>query len=116
MKTYFRSPKLLTDEVWSYVFFIDAPVPDKCGIDMAILNKCRREFQFWYPVDLRASGKDLVQNHLTYYLYNHVTIWDKQPEMWPKGIRANGHLLLNSEKVITTLIIIIRDYRYFQFY
>ena len=59
----------------------------------------RKEFQFWYPLDLRISGKDLVPNHLTYFLYNHTTMWDKEPEKWPKGVRANGHLLLNGEKM-----------------
>ena len=59
----------------------------------------RREFQHWYPVDLRFSGKDLVPNHLTYYLYNHTAIWPDSPALWPKGVRANGHLLLNSEKM-----------------
>ena len=56
------------------------------------------------------SGKDLIPNHLTYFLYNHVAIWPTpSPEQetpptnynrWPKAIRGNGHLLLNSEKVI----------------
>jgi len=46
-----------------------------------------------------VSGKDLVPNHLTYAVYNHVAIWPKQEDMWIKGIRANGHLLLNSEKM-----------------
>ena len=69
----------------------------------------RREFNYWYPVDLRVSGKDLIQNHLTYFLYNHVAIWptpergqeEKEGEVcrWPGAVRANGHLLLNSEKV-----------------
>ena len=49
----------------------------------------------------RTSGKDLIPNHLTYYLYNHCAIWDDEPGKWPKSIRANGHLLLNSEKVST---------------
>ena len=48
---------------------------------------------------MRVSGKDLVQNHLTYLLFNHVAIWKDQPEMWPKSIRANGHLLINNEKM-----------------
>ena len=26
-------------------------------------------------------------------------MWDKEPEKWPKGVRANGHLLLNGEKM-----------------
>lgn len=52
-----------------------------------------------YPVDLRVSGKDLIQNHLTFYIYNHCAIWPNEPDKWPKGIRANGHLMLNSAKM-----------------
>lgn len=69
-----------------------------------IFRALRREFNYWYPVDLRVSGKDLIQNHLTYFLYNHVAVWPT-PERgeeacrWPQAVRANGHLLLNSEKV-----------------
>jgi leucyl-tRNA synthetase len=85
--------------VWDYVFFLNSPYPADCKIPKEVLDKARAEFQYWYPVDLRVSGKDLVPNHLTYYLYNHVAMWPTEPEKWPKGIRANGHLLLNSEKV-----------------
>lgn len=59
----------------------------------------KSEFEYWYPVDVRTSGKDLVQNHLTYFIYNHCAIWPDEPGNWPKGIRANGHLLLNSAKM-----------------
>ncbi|XP_039311411.1 leucine--tRNA ligase, cytoplasmic isoform X2 [Solenopsis invicta] len=88
----------MTPEVWDYIFFKDA-IPPKTNIDRAILDRMKHEFQYWYPVDLRVSGKDLIQNHLTYYLYNHTAIWPNQPELWPQGIRANGHLLLNSAKM-----------------
>jgi len=64
------------------------------------LDRLRREFEFWYPVDVRVSGKDLVPNHLTYFLYNHVAMWPEDPaNKWPKGVFANGHLLLNSAKM-----------------
>ena len=59
----------------------------------------KAEFEFWYPLDLRVSGKDLIPNHLTYFLYNHVAVWNNKEEKWPKGVRANGHLLLNSLKM-----------------
>ena len=59
----------------------------------------RNEFNYWYPVDVRVSGKDLIQNHLTYYIYNHCAIWENDRSKWPVGIRANGHLLLNSAKM-----------------
>lgn len=88
----------MTPEVWDYIFFKEAKFP-KTTIKKESLELMRREFNYWYPVDLRASGKDLIQNHLTYFLYNHTAIWPKQPELWPKGIRANGHLLLNSAKM-----------------
>merc|ERR1719341_1664028 len=86
----------MTPEVWDYIF-CQTDVKPKTKITPAVLAKLRREFEYWYPVDLRVSGKDLIQNHLTYYLYIHCAMWTKKH--WPKGIRANGHLLLNSEKM-----------------
>lgn len=53
--------------------------------------------RYFYPMDLRVSGKDLVGNHLTYSIYNHAAIFPE--EHWPRGFRANGHLMLNNEKM-----------------
>ena len=89
----------MTPEVWDYIFFTGAAKPKNTKIAPKALEAMRREFQYWYPCDLRVSGKDLVPNHLTYYLYNHTAIWPTEPENWPTGIRANGHLLLNGEKM-----------------
>lgn len=89
----------LTLEVWDYVFFKDAPFPAKAGIKKESLDLMKREFEYWYPVDLRVSGKDLIQNHLTFYLYIHCAIWPNEEDKWPKGVRCNGHLMLNSAKM-----------------
>ncbi|XDV39280.1 hypothetical protein PO909_008541, partial [Leuciscus waleckii] len=91
-------PEQMTREVWDYIFFKTTPFP-KTDIPKEHLLKLRREFEFWYPVDVRVSGKDLVPNHLSYYLYNHVAMWPKDSAKWPQAVRANGHLLLNSEKM-----------------
>jgi len=92
-------PEQMTPEVWDYVFFKDKPMP-KTDILKTALDQLRREFEFWYPVDVRVSGKDLVPNHLTYFLYNHVAMWPQDGDQkWPKGVFANGHLLLNSLKM-----------------
>ena len=48
---------------------------------------------------MQTSGKDLINNHLSFALYNHTTIWQKDPSKWPRSIRTNGHLLLNAEKM-----------------
>ncbi|XP_068628221.1 leucine--tRNA ligase, cytoplasmic [Battus philenor] len=92
-------PEDMTSEVWNYIFFKDAPFPKNSKISKESLNLMKQSFQFWYPVDLRTSGKDLIQNHLTYYIYNHCAIWPNEEDKWPKGIRANGHLMLNSAKM-----------------
>ena len=89
----------LTDEFWEYIFLKDASPPLDCKLDASVLNKFKNEFNYWYPLDLRTSGKDLIPNHLTYAIYNHCLIWKQQPDKWIKSIRATGHLLLNNEKM-----------------
>eukprot|EP00899_Mesostigma_viride_P015955 jgi/Mesvir1/24360/Mv11033-RA.2 len=88
-------PEQLTNEVWDFIF-LDGPMP-QTDIPKDLLEAMRAEFAFWYPFDLRVSGKDLIQNHLTFTIYNHTAIF---PEArWPRAFRCNGHLLLNSEKM-----------------
>uniref|UniRef100_A0A8C6L2C0 Leucine--tRNA ligase, cytoplasmic n=1 Tax=Nothobranchius furzeri TaxID=105023 RepID=A0A8C6L2C0_NOTFU len=91
-------PEQMTREVWDFIFFKTSPFP-KTSIPKEHLQRLRREFEYWYPVDVRVSGKDLVPNHLSYFLYNHVAMWPKDNGKWPQAVRANGHLLLNSEKM-----------------
>ncbi|CAB4487625.1 leucine-tRNA ligase [Rhizophagus irregularis] len=86
----------LTDEVWDYIFN-DATYPTSCSVPQEKLDILRREFRYFYPLDLRVSGKDLIPNHLTFFIYNHVAIFPEK--YWPRGIRSNGHLQLNREKM-----------------
>lgn len=92
-------PEQMTDEVWDYIFARrqvgDDVLASKISQDK--LDAMRREFEYWYPLDLRVSGKDLIPNHLTFFLYIHIALFP--PNYWPKGIRANGHLMLNGEKM-----------------
>ena len=105
-------PTQMTNDVWDYIFFTNKSYQSlHTGIPQNTLDHLRAEFQYWYPVDLRSSGKDLVQNHLTYSLYNHVALWPNQEEnRWPKAFRANGHLLLNGKKVNVFLNLVSRNY------
>jgi leucyl-tRNA synthetase len=93
-------PEQMTDEVWDYVFArrdLSDELLSESKISKEALASMRREFEYWYPLDLRVSGKDLIPNHLTFFLYIHLAIFT--PEYWPTGVRANGHLLLNGEKM-----------------
>ncbi|CEG77935.1 Putative Leucine-tRNA ligase [Rhizopus microsporus] len=86
----------MTDSVWDYIFGL-GDYPADCGIPQATLDKLRREYEYFYPLDLRVSGKDLIPNHLTFFLYNHTAIFPE--DKWPRGIRSNGHLMLDSKKM-----------------
>ena len=94
-------PEDLTDEVWDYAFLEgDVPAAVKAGrssVTQPLLDAMRREFRYFYPFDLRVSGKDLIQNHLTFAIYNHVAIFPQKH--WPLSYRCNGHLTLNGEKM-----------------
>ncbi|KAJ4846934.1 hypothetical protein Tsubulata_010336 [Turnera subulata] len=86
----------MTDEVWDFIF-CGAPYPESSDIPKSILDRMKQEFEYWYPFDLRVSGKDLIPNHLTMTIYNHTAIMRRQH--WPRGFRCNGHIMLNSEKM-----------------
>ena len=67
------------------------------GIPDDALEAMRREFEYFYPVDYRHSGRDLVPNHLTFFVLNHVAIFSQ--EMWPRGIVVNGSVLMDGSKM-----------------
>ena len=87
--------KEMTDEVWDYIFL--GKESPHITIPKETLDQLRYSFQYWYPLDVRVSGKDLINNHLTFLLYNHTALFPER--FWPRGIRTNGHLMLNGEKM-----------------
>jgi leucyl-tRNA synthetase len=93
-------PEQLTVDVFNYIFRHKThPTPPETDIPVATLDQLRTEFEFWYPMDLRVSGKDLIGNHLTMSLYNHAAVWEEQPEMMPRSFFTNGHLMINAAKM-----------------
>lgn len=90
----------MTDDVWDYLYNrthdLEA-VSKTTGISKTDLLTMRRSFEYWYPLDMRSSGKDLIPNHLTFFLYIHLALFPR--EYWPVSVRSNGHLLLNGEKM-----------------
>lgn len=86
----------LSDDVWNYIFLEREISPELVEFE-DILGECRRSFNYFYPVDIRTSGKDLLKNHLIFFLFNHVALFEEKH--WPRGIFTNGYLMLNSEKM-----------------
>ncbi|AFN83114.1 leucyl-tRNA synthetase [Encephalitozoon romaleae SJ-2008] len=91
----FPSSKL-SDDVWNYIF-LNQRITEELKEFEEILENCRKSFNYFYPVDLRVSGKDLLKNHLIFFLFNHVALFERKH--WPRRIFTNGYLMLNSEKM-----------------
>jgi leucyl-tRNA synthetase len=87
-------PKLLTPEVFDYLF-LGKPAPDLP--EKKKLEAMRKEFLYWYPYDFRFSAKDLISNHLTFQLFHHVSIFQK--DKLPQGMVVFGMGLLNGAKM-----------------
>lgn len=97
-------PELLTEEFWDYLFLSKGDpeeVAEKTEIPPEKLMDMRDEFEYFYPLDARHSGRDLISNHLTYMIFNHDAIWPR--DKWPKGIVVNGSVLMEGEKMSKSL-------------
>ncbi|KAF8970605.1 hypothetical protein BDZ97DRAFT_1724807 [Flammula alnicola] len=90
------TPEQMTDEIWEYIF-CNGPFPDPSPLPREKADALKREYQYFYPFDVRSSAKDLIPNHLTFALYNHAAIFPE--DKWPLSMRANGHLMLNGKKM-----------------
>jgi leucyl-tRNA synthetase len=84
-------------------------VAKECNLSAHTVEQIRNEFTYFYPVDSRHSGRDLVPNHLTFFIFNHVAIFDKKN--WPRQIVVNGSVLMEGKKMSKSLgnIIPLRD-------
>ena len=90
----------LTDEFFDYVFYgknDPAEIANKTKITKEKLEEIRKEFLYFYPVDARHSGRDLVPNHLTFFVLNHVALFPE--ENWPQEIVVNGSVLMGGKKM-----------------
>jgi leucyl-tRNA synthetase len=92
--------KQLKGSLFDYVFLgegkIDS-VASECGIPKDQVDSMRKEFLYWYPVNLRNSAKELIPNHLTFFVFQHVAFFPK--ELWPTMISANGMMMVEGEKM-----------------
>ncbi|MBI5159560.1 leucine--tRNA ligase [Candidatus Micrarchaeota archaeon] len=65
------------------------------------LEEMRESFLYWYPLDSRHSAGDLVHNHLTFFVFNHVGVFPRVH--WPKQIVTNGFVLMEGGKMSKSL-------------
>lgn len=94
----------LNDKFFDYVLLgknNQDTVAMESKISNQLLEKIRNEFEYFYPVDSRHSGRDLVPNHLAFFIFNHAAIFPK--DKWPKQIVVNGSVLMEGKKMSKSL-------------
>ncbi|PKI66236.1 hypothetical protein CRG98_013404 [Punica granatum] len=69
-------------------------------------SQMKQEFEYWYPFELRVSGKDLIQNHLTFCIYNHTAIMSKPH--WPRGFRLLRDFQLMPLEFLSPMLVMAR--------
>lgn len=93
-------PTKLTDAVFDYIFLgigKTSEVADKANLDIPVLEQMRKEFLYFYPLDSRHSGRDLVPNHLTFMIFNHTAVFPEK--LWPRQIVTNGSVTMQGAKM-----------------
>jgi len=90
----------LSDEVFDFIFLgkgNEEKLAEENKLNIKYLQEMREEFEYFYPFDLRTTGKDLVQNHMTFSIFHHVAIWDE--DKWPHAFGVNGFVNVGGEKM-----------------
>src|SRR5918994_1800381 len=94
----------LTESLFDYVFLGEGSpkrISEETKLSEELILNMRAEFKYFYPVDTRHSGRDLVPNHLTFFVFNHVAIFDRAN--WPRQIVVNGSVLMEGKKMSKSL-------------
>jgi len=90
----------LTKEVFDYIFYGRGRVSSLAkehGIEESVLRELREEFTYFMPVDFRNSAKELIPNHLTFYVFQHCALFPR--ELWPRAIAVNGMISIEGMKM-----------------
>ncbi len=98
------SDEKISDSFFDYIFLDIGDkyyVSKQCTLSVSLIEKLKSEFRYFYPVDSRHSGRDLVPNHLSFFIFNHVAIFEEQ--YWPKQIVVNGSVLMDGKKMSKSL-------------
>ncbi|MBU0757381.1 MAG: leucine--tRNA ligase [Nanoarchaeota archaeon] len=93
-------PDKIDDKFFDYVF-LGKGAKKEIDIDGKLLDELHEEFDYWYPMDYRTSGKDLIQNHMSFSIFNHCAIFPKKH--WPRAFGLNGWVTVDGNKMSKAL-------------
>lgn len=89
---------------FNYVFLGEGDpsrVAEVFGVSKELIEDLRNEFDYWYPVDERHSGPDLISSHLSFFVFHHVAIFPEK--YWPRSITLNEYVIREGMKMSRSL-------------
>jgi len=90
----------LTDEFFDFIYLNEGNIEDvskSIDIDKDTLIKVKRDFEYWYPLDMNCGGKEHKAVHFPFFIFHHVGIFPEK--YWPKEIFVNWHLVTYGQKM-----------------
>ena len=90
----------MSEEFFDYVLLGKGEVSSvarSTGFAEQVIEEIRKEFEFWYPLDVNLGGKEHMTVHFPVFLMNHVAVL--RPQHWPKGIIVNWYITGTGGKI-----------------
>lgn len=83
------------DDFFDYIFLAGKDDGNNRWKGNEVAEKAKKAFNYWYPLDYRVSALELIPNHLTFMIFHHTALFNK--EHWPKGIISLGLVILEGK-------------------
>ncbi|MCK5038514.1 MAG: leucine--tRNA ligase [Thermoplasmata archaeon] len=90
----------LDDAFFDLAFLGKGDIPsvsESTGIPSETLEEVRKDFEYWYPLDVNLGGKEHMTVHFPLFLMNHAAILPETD--WPRGIMVNWWISGKSGKM-----------------
>ncbi|TAL46858.1 leucine--tRNA ligase [archaeon] len=97
-------PESLTNAFFDYVFFGTSnskKVAAATKVSQKLLERMRKEFTYWYPLDERRTTPMHIPNHLSFFVFHHAAIFPEN--LWPKSVSFNEVLIAEGRKMSKSL-------------
>ncbi|MBN1327904.1 MAG: leucine--tRNA ligase [Candidatus Heimdallarchaeota archaeon] len=93
-------PEQLPNELFDYIFRNNSTLEqaiEKSKLPKKIVEEMKEEFEYFYPPDYRASAKELIFNHFTFYIFQHIALFPKGH--YPLEVEGNGMIQIEGDKM-----------------
>lgn len=91
------APEDLTNEFFDYVFLSEGDA-SQFGDKQELVETVRKDFDYWYPLDINLGGKEHKTVHFPVFVMNHVAILPGTK--WPRGIFVNWWVTMSKGEKI----------------